>query len=42
MHAAADRVKDMARKLKCDMRTAAFCSAQEHIGEVYAIRGIFP
>lgn len=42
MHAAADRVKEMARKLKCDMRTAAFCSAQEHIGEVYAIRGIFP
>ncbi len=42
MHAAADRVKQMARKHKCDMRTAAFSTALEHIGEVYAIRGIFP
>jgi len=42
MHGAADRVKEMARTLKCDMRTAAFSSALEHIGEVYAIRGIFP
>ena len=42
MHGAADRVKEMARKLKCDMRTAAFSAALEHIGDVYAIRGIFP
>jgi glutamate dehydrogenase (NAD(P)+) len=42
MHAAADRVKEMARKHKCDMRTAAYSTALEHIGEVYAIRGIFP
>lgn len=42
MHAAADRVKEMARQHKCDMRTAAYSTALEHIGEVYAIRGIFP
>ena len=42
MHAAADRVKEMAQTHKCDMRTAAFSSALGHIGEVYAIRGIFP
>jgi len=42
MHAAADRVTRLAKRVKCDMRTAAYCSAQQHIGEVYQIRGIFP
>lgn len=42
MHAAADRVTRLAQRVDCDMRTAAYCSAQQHIGEVYKIRGIFP
>lgn len=42
MHAAADRVTRLAKRVKCDMRTAAYCSAQQHIGEVYQVRGIFP
>jgi glutamate dehydrogenase (NAD(P)+) len=42
MHAAADRVTDIAKKHKCDMRTAAYCSALQHLDEVYAIRGVFP
>lgn len=39
---AARNVKRTAQRLKCDMRTAAYCSALEHLAEVYAIRGIFP
>lgn len=42
MQAAARRVGDMARRLSCDLRTAAYCSAMEHIKEVYQLRGIFP
>jgi len=42
MHAAAQRVTDMAKRMKVDMRTAAFCSALENINDVYKIRGIFP
>ncbi|MEM9021261.1 MAG: Glu/Leu/Phe/Val dehydrogenase [Planctomycetota bacterium] len=42
MHAAADRVTRLAKRVKCDMRTAAYCSAEQHIGEVYHTRGIFP
>lgn len=42
MHAAADRVTDMATRLNCDMRAAAFCSALEHLDEVYGVRGVFP
>ena len=39
---AARRVKAIARKLKCDLRTASYCAALEQIGDVYAYRGIFP
>lgn len=42
MVAAAHRVKQSARQLKCDLRTAAYCSALEHINCVYNLRGIFP
>lgn len=42
MMQAAVRVKTTARRMNCDMRTAAYCSALEHIGEVYKLRGIFP
>jgi len=28
--------------LKCDLRTAAFAAALDHIGSVYKVRGIFP
>ena len=42
MHAAADRVTGMAQRMKCDMRTAAYCSALENLDEVYRIRGVFP
>lgn len=42
MHAAADRVTDMAKRKKCDMRTAAYCSSLEYLDEVYEIRGVFP
>ncbi|MEM6259249.1 MAG: Glu/Leu/Phe/Val dehydrogenase [Planctomycetota bacterium] len=42
MHAAADRVTDLARDKKCDMRTAAYCSALQYLDEVYEIRGVFP
>jgi len=27
---------------KCDLRTAAFAAALDHIGDVYKVRGIFP
>jgi glutamate dehydrogenase (NAD(P)+) len=42
MVAAAHRVKQSARQLKCDLRTAAYCAALEHINTVYNLRGIFP
>jgi len=42
MHTAAERVTKLAELERCDMRTAAYCSALEHIDEVYRIRGIFP
>lgn len=42
MLAAADRVKTASKKYRCDMKTAAYCAALEHIAEVYRIRGIFP
>ena len=29
-------------KYGCDLRTAAFAAALEHLGEVYNVRGIFP
>lgn len=42
MHAAADRVTEIAKRMSCDMRTAAYCSALENLDEVYRIRGVFP
>ncbi|MGB0766788.1 MAG: Glu/Leu/Phe/Val family dehydrogenase [Phycisphaeraceae bacterium] len=42
MHAAADRVTDIAREKGCDMRTAAYCSALQYLDQVYNIRGVFP
>lgn len=42
MIAAAHRVRASARELKCDLRTAAYCAALEHINRVYNLRGIFP
>lgn len=42
MYAAAQRVLLAAHKYNCDMRTAAYCAALEHIEKVYAVRGIFP
>lgn len=42
MVAAAERVKIAAQRFKCDLRTAAYCTALEHIGTVYQLRGIFP
>ena len=42
MHVAADRVTELAKRMKCDMRTAAYSSALEYLDEVYRVRGIFP
>jgi glutamate dehydrogenase (NAD(P)+) len=42
MTAAAGRVKLATHRYGCDMRTATYCAALEHIGKVYQIRGIFP
>ena len=42
MSDAADRVVGMASRLKCDMSTAAYAAALEHLQEVYDLRGIFP
>ncbi len=39
---AAHRVTDISRRLKCDLRTGAYCAALEHINTVYNLRGIFP
>jgi len=38
----ARRVSEVTRRLKCDLRTGAYCSALEHINCVYNLRGIFP
>ncbi len=42
MVSAARRVLATARRLNVDMRTAAHCTALEHLGNVYKLRGIFP
>ena len=42
MYAAAQRVKLFAHRYDCDLRTAAYAAAVDNIGEVYALRGIFP
>jgi glutamate dehydrogenase (NAD(P)+) len=42
MFAAAQRTKLAAHRFSCDLRTAAYCAALEHIGKVYQVRGIFP
>lgn len=42
MVAAAHRVKFCARRYQCDLRTASYCAALEHIATVYRLRGIFP
>ncbi len=39
---ASNRVKQTAKKLKCDFKNAAYCVALEHIRNVYYIRDIFP
>lgn len=39
---AAQRVKQVAREQKCDLRMAAYCAALQTLEEVYEIRGIFP
>ena len=42
MVTAARRVKLARVKYECDMRTASFCAACEHIARVYEHRGVFP
>ena len=42
MYAAAQRTKLAAYRYECDLRTASFLAALEHIGKVYNLRGIFP
>ncbi len=42
MVAAAQRTIKMREKCKCDMRTAAYAAALDHVNKAYAIRGIFP
>jgi len=42
MCVAARRTLQTRDKNKCDLRTAAFAAALEHIGAVYKVRGIFP
>jgi glutamate dehydrogenase (NAD(P)+) len=39
---AARRTKLARQKYNCDMRTAAYIAAIEKVGQVYAVRGIFP
>jgi len=39
---AARRAKVARQRFECDMRTAAYIAALDHIGRVYAVRGIFP
>jgi glutamate dehydrogenase (NAD(P)+) len=40
--AAVDRVQQAAKKHDCDLRTASYCAALDHLAEVYNLRGIFP
>ncbi len=42
MYAAAQRVRLASHQHECDLRTAAYCAALEHIDKVYRTRGIFP
>lgn len=42
MVVAAQRTLARRNELKCSLRTAAFASALDHIGDVYKVRGIFP
>jgi glutamate dehydrogenase (NAD(P)+) len=42
VRSATAKVLAKSSELGCDMRTAAFCAALDHIGEVYKLRGIFP
>lgn len=42
MFAGAQRVIDAVNRFDCDLRTAAYVAAFEHIAKVYRIRGIFP
>ncbi len=42
MYAAAQRVRLAAHQYECDMRTAAYCAALDHLAKVYRTRGIFP
>ncbi|QDU71578.1 Glu/Leu/Phe/Val family dehydrogenase [Mucisphaera calidilacus] len=39
---AAGRVREVASRLNCDLRTAAYVAAFEHLAKVYSLRGIFP
>jgi len=39
---AARSVKRAQQKYECDMRTASYCAALEHIAAVYTLRGVFP
>ncbi|MCB9747444.1 MAG: Glu/Leu/Phe/Val dehydrogenase [Candidatus Omnitrophica bacterium] len=39
---ATHRVKQAAKKYKCNLQLAAYCAALKHIEEVYEHRGIFP
>ena len=42
MSRAAGRVLETARRLDCDLRTASYAAAIEHIATVYGMRGVFP
>ncbi len=42
MTMAARRVKLFAHRFNCDMRTAAYGAALEHLDKAYQVRGIFP
>ena len=42
MVVAAQRTMERRNELKCSLRTAAFATALDHIGDVYKVRGIFP
>ena len=42
MCAAAQRSLEARKRYNCDLRTAAFAAALEHLGDVYKVRGIFP
>lgn len=39
---AARRTVQARQRFNCDMRTAAYVAALEHVGKVYTVRGIFP